>query len=63
MSSELCPVCKGRGWMPQHFYEPLNPYVTGPQDGKLPCRACGGRGVIVDQPNPNPPRKEHEHEQ
>ena len=43
--TQVCPVCGGRGTVPQGFYYGVdNPDTT--DTSRETCRACGGRGVI-----------------
>ena len=48
---QVCPVCKGRTWMPAVFY-------GSDKGGKMDCKTCKGRGVlrITDCPPRKPPR-------
>lgn len=49
-----CPVCGGRGWVSDGFYENF-PLSTSINFGaKEPCRSCNGSGIIWDL-NFNPP--------
>lgn len=46
--AKLCPVCGGRGSVPQSFYSVM-PYTgTMTVEPRVTCRACNGRGVIVE---------------
>ena len=60
MSYQKCPVCEGRGNVPDGFYARQPPLaVTVPQTE--PCRACGGRGLLfaiseIPQPPMWPPQ-------
>jgi len=38
-----CPVCHGSGLVPAALY--IGESITG-SVGKMPCRSCGGTGVI-----------------
>ena len=40
-----CPVCDGRGVVPQGFYENW-PLTTVTNTAPDTCRSCGGQGVI-----------------
>lgn len=46
----VCPLCKGCGAVPESFYNPPDPFVYQPSttcgETYVPCRACGGMGVI-----------------
>ena len=46
--TELCPVCKGVGTVPQGFYEGAL-YPDGTNTARETCRTCGGTGVIGQQ--------------
>ena len=50
-----CPVCGGVGMMPQSFYNPspFGPPSTTGGEMRVPCRACGGRGIVWE-PMPQP---------
>ena len=57
MTAILCPVCNGMGKVPQEYYNPppsgITPISTTGGIVYVPCRGCGGRGVIVDkEPRP-----------
>jgi DnaJ-class molecular chaperone len=41
---ERCPVCEGRGMVPQGFYGEQS---VATQTGTEPCRSCGGAGIIT----------------
>lgn len=43
MAVHKCPVCNGRGTVRCEFYG--EEITTG--GDRLPCRACGGKGVII----------------
>ena len=45
---QVCPVCKGRTWMPAVFY-------GSKECGKAECKTCKGRGVL--RTTDYPPRK------
>lgn len=51
-----CPVCLGRGIVRKDFYE-IEPRGTS-TDGSMPvqCRACYGRGVILQGDGNNYPQ-------
>ena len=42
---QTCPVCKGRGVVPQNFY---SPYPMGVAAHTAPdqCRTCKGKGIL-----------------
>ena len=58
MSVSKCPVCYGSGLVPPGFYDPQPRaggwYITVPL--REMCRACAGRGVIVESPPVNKKR-------
>lgn len=44
-----CPVCGGRGMMPESFY---NFWLgSGTVVNDVPCRACGGKGIVWQEAN------------
>lgn len=43
MAVQKCPVCNGRGTVLAGFYEDNACLSTK----RVPCRACGGKGVII----------------
>lgn len=48
-SKQLCPVCKGRGFVPAWFYlvDPdCESFAWNTTGGTETCRTCGGSGVI-----------------
>lgn len=50
MGTQQCPVCNGSGYVTMATYWPIHPDVvpiTTTVPTMVPCRACGGRGVIV----------------
>lgn len=42
----LCPVCSGRGIVPNGFYSGTERQYSTTSVTPETCRACGGRGVI-----------------
>lgn len=46
---QVCPVCKGKGFVPAWFYH-ISPEVEcftwNTAGGSEPCRTCAGSGVI-----------------
>lgn len=49
----VCPVCSGKGFVPQGFYAPFPERYTGVSpDVPLPCRACSGKGFVWDRHDP-----------
>lgn len=47
MAVYVCPVCSGKGIVPQDFYN-LNPAPTTAGSIPTTCRSCNGKGVIFD---------------
>jgi len=47
-----CPVCYGKGVVPQGFYS-TGQYPVSTNAGDLTCRACGGQGVIWGKQEPS----------
>lgn len=43
---EVCPVCKGKGLVPNGFYAVSAISYTTSSTGPETCRSCGGRGFI-----------------
>jgi len=43
--TEVCPVCKGMGTVPQGFYEGYIP-DSSTNTARETCRTCGGRGIL-----------------
>ncbi len=43
----LCPVCCGRGIVPNGFYSGTERQYSTTSTTPETCRACGGRGIIV----------------
>ena len=55
MSAQICPVCGGKGLMPNGFYDiGLSNSINYPQKttSATPetCRSCGGKGYIIEYP-------------
>lgn len=48
MSWQKCPICEGRGNVPQGFYarQPSLPTTAPPL--LEPCRSCDGKGVLQE---------------
>ncbi len=46
--AQRCPVCNGRGWMPNGFYTvpPGINHFCDRNTGTETCRSCNGQGVI-----------------
>ena len=43
MRVEKCPVCNGRGWMPDEFYSNFGSTTS---TARVICRTCGGSGIV-----------------
>ena len=41
-----CPVCFGKGIVPNNFYLFANPTWTSTNTAPETCRSCGGSGVV-----------------
>lgn len=55
MSAQVCPVCSGKGLVPNGFYDVgLSNSINYPQKttSATPktCRSCGGKGYIIEYP-------------
>ena len=47
MSVEICPVCGGKGLVPNGFYTAIGtPYYSTTSTSSETCRSCGGKGYI-----------------
>ena len=47
MSVEICPVCGGKGLVPNGFYIAIGtPYYSTTSTSPETCRSCGGKGYI-----------------
>ena len=47
MSVEICPVCGGKGLVPNGFYTAIGtPYYGTTSTSPETCRSCGGKGYI-----------------
>lgn len=47
MSVEICPVCGGKGLVPNGFYIAIGtPYYSTTSTAPETCRSCGGKGYI-----------------
>ena len=46
MKPYKCPVCEGRGTMPDYFYEIYPGYSTSTGENQVPCQSCSGTGII-----------------
>lgn len=42
----LCPVCRGRGFMPVGFYDPLDVPSGSTTTANPSCKACDATGVV-----------------
>lgn len=49
MRAQICPICNGRGEVPESFYDILPYYTSGSTeiDRKTACRSCHGAGYVV----------------
>lgn len=51
MSAEVCPVCRGKGLVPNGFYvvgsSNLGNYQKTTSDTPETCRSCGGKGYLI----------------
>lgn len=56
MSAQVCPVCGGKGLVPNGFYDVSsnlgNIYKTTSTTPET-CRSCGGKGYIIVTPSLN----------
>ena len=43
-----CPVCEGRGFVHNGFYQTLQDYYTSSSTATEMCRSCGGKGIVYD---------------
>jgi DnaJ-class molecular chaperone len=43
---QLCPMCNGKGIVPQSFYDAPSLTESTTTDLWVTCKACDGRGVI-----------------
>ena len=54
MSAQVCPVCSGKGLVPNGFYDVSsnlgNIYKTTSTTPET-CRSCGGKGYIIEYPS------------
>ena len=41
-----CPVCNGRGVLPQGFYNTSERFASSSL-ADIQCRSCNGRGIII----------------
>ena len=55
----ICPVCGGKGIVPPGFYS-INPENTTTVTPPEHCKACFGRGIIIEgkEEIPTPPKKD-----
>lgn len=51
MEPHVCPVCRGKGFVPNGFYSTTNPYGYYQSTSTWPeiCRACQGTGVLWEK--------------
>lgn len=47
---DKCPICQGRGSVPQGFYDYQNPVYIGTVMQTEGCRRCGGLGTVESEP-------------
>lgn len=50
MSAQVCPVCGGKGLVPNGFYNISSNISTTSATPKT-CRSCGGKGYIIVTPS------------
>ena len=44
----VCPVCQGRGTVPEVFYsQPITGVTTSNVVNRVTCRSCNGKGYVV----------------
>ena len=50
MSAQVCPVCGGKGLVPNGFYISVgaSDYYTTNSTAPETCRSCGGKGYIIE---------------
>lgn len=46
MSVEICPICGGKGLVPNGFYSVGTSYYSTTNTSPETCRSCGGKGYI-----------------
>jgi DnaJ-class molecular chaperone len=46
MKAQICPVCAGKGTVPQGFYDIYGGYSSTAVIEES-CRSCGGSGYVV----------------
>lgn len=53
MSAQVCPVCGGKGLVPNGFYISVGAsnYYTTTSTAPETCRSCGGKGYIIEYPS------------
>lgn len=53
MSAQVCPVCGGKGIVPNGFYISVGAsnYYTTNSTASETCRSCGGKGYIIEYPD------------
>lgn len=52
MSTQVCPVCRGKGLVPNGFYN-VSSNISTTSTTPETCRSCGGKGYIIVTPSPN----------
>lgn len=45
--AELCPVCYGKGIVPEGFYRSTGMTLVANGSGSEQCKACQGRGYVI----------------
>lgn len=48
MQPYKCPVCNGRGFVPNGFYSATTQEYVSVNISPETCRSCGGTGIIWD---------------
>ena len=45
--AQICPVCKGKGIVPNGFYDITNQGYTSTSTLQEQCRTCYGSGMVI----------------